>query len=305
MKENIDISEFDQLFKQQLEHASATPPAGVWESISSTLGSTVTTTAIAVKTALWVKIGIAAITATVIASVVYIASPTSVTSKTSELENTKVKGEETIPVVVPESNISTLIAPQPKEIKSLPLAKSSPQVKSVVKPTLTEKKVPSVKKMEVPATKILFIAPEKHDQQMDIKIDPAILKQAEKTSSEQSATIPVDKKDSVIAPYEPKNESYSLKIDSSFIFIPYVVTPNGDGLNDEYLIDIKGQESVRIIIRDSKNFRVFETTNKNTAWTCIMPNGDLFPQGDYFVTVIYKFPNAPITKKLVQLKLIR
>lgn len=291
MKENIDISEFDSFFKQQLEGASSTPPAGVWEAVSSSIAST-TSAVVVAKTAIWVKIGIVAVVAASITAVVYIANSSTNAVPAKQSSSAKQNTE-----------VETVKSPVNSE-EQLPIAVKEHKVKSVnLHPETNKKEAEIVAPEQTVKTEI---SNNNTPGNIVFSPDPEVLKQAEKSMVNASNSETLIKKDSVVKPLEPKNDSYSNKgIDSSFIFIPDVVTPNGDGLNDAYLIDIKGEESVRIIIRDIRNFKVFETTNKYTAWNCVMPNGELFSEGTYYVTVIYKFPNLPQKTKAVTLKLIR
>ena len=95
-------------------------------------------------------------------------------------------------------------------------------------------------------------------------------------------------------------------LDSAFINVPDAVTPNGDGYNDGYLIQLVGEESVNITIYDAAGEIVFSTRNKYQAWNCTLPNGELAPVGKYFVRVEYKFKNQASTRPIISpLTLIR
>ena len=94
--------------------------------------------------------------------------------------------------------------------------------------------------------------------------------------------------------------------DSAFINVPDAVTPNGDGVNDTYLIQLVGEEFVTISIYNSAGELIYSTNNKYQAWNCALPNGELAPAGNYVVRVDYKFRNQAETRPIIsRLTLIR
>lgn len=295
MKENKDISAFDDIFKQQLENASATPPAGVWEGISSSLASTgaATVTTAVVKTALWVKIGIGVIAAAAIASVVYIAGQKNETALQAPVKVSEQAQESVLPQErnAEINDISEIINPAPSEKTGDKQAVSKTDI---------------VSKYE-DAPEVGIVPPAKTDEQAPVEYKINLQKE-EKPLEMKGKEQPV-KADSKVSPAEAdpiaKSETPLRKVDSSVITVPNVFTPDGDGINDDYKILIRGEESVRIIIYDINETNIFETTNKYLGWNCTKLNGEPYPAGTYIVKVIYKFPGKPVMTKIDQLKLIR
>ncbi|MES2617915.1 MAG: gliding motility-associated C-terminal domain-containing protein [Bacteroidota bacterium] len=287
MKNNIDISEFDKFFKDGLENAMQTPPAGVWESVSGSLTtSAATTTAAVVKTALWLKVGVAIITTSaIILGTVYLTDSEKETMPAVQVQETPVN-----PTV--ENNTPTPLAP----IENPAITQADQPAGTNGNNTWIDVSFPP-KKSEEPQTNY-----------NEVPTDAPVSNQ--QTDYNSPVTFPAD-----VAPILPKavvkkkdtsilngvrdgnevveNDHIVIKTSDSVLIIPNAFTPNGDGINDTYTIDIKGETSVRIVVLDRNGSKIFETTDKTKGWD---PTIDNYPVGTYYVVVYYKFPNSPENK---------
>ncbi|MFN0200044.1 MAG: gliding motility-associated C-terminal domain-containing protein, partial [Bacteroidia bacterium] len=68
-------------------------------------------------------------------------------------------------------------------------------------------------------------------------------------------------------------------------FIPNIFTPNGDDVQEEWLIDFKGYNNVAISVFDRWGKQVFETNDKNEGWAGFNMAGQKCPVGVYFYLV--------------------
>lgn len=97
-----------------------------------------------------------------------------------------------------------------------------------------------------------------------------------------------------------------LKLDcESFIFIPSVFTPNGDGQNDEFLIQLKGLEFISLEIYNRWGTKFFESTQKNRGWDGRTGTDTQATDGTYFFIVSYKTTDDEIMTKKGTLTLLR
>lgn len=89
-----------------------------------------------------------------------------------------------------------------------------------------------------------------------------------------------------------------LKLDcESFIFIPNVFSPNADGQNDEFLIQLKGLEFISLEIYNRWGMKLFESTQKNRGWDGRTETGSKSTDGTYYFILNYKNDDEKLTKK--------
>ncbi len=80
---------------------------------------------------------------------------------------------------------------------------------------------------------------------------------------------------------------------AQFEFIQTVITPNGDGKNDDYEISISGYETFTMIISDPNGKPIFTTNNPKIHWKGINQITKLpCENGTYVVFVNYKLKNS-------------
>jgi len=64
--------------------------------------------------------------------------------------------------------------------------------------------------------------------------------------------------------------------------VPNVFTPNGDGENDQYLIEYSGQQPFHFEVFDRWGTRHFDSDNKNTGWDGNTTSGNQAAEGVYY-----------------------
>jgi gliding motility-associated-like protein len=72
--------------------------------------------------------------------------------------------------------------------------------------------------------------------------------------------------------------------DCSSIFIPNIFTPNGDGINEVFEVEVRGTSQYELKIFNRWGVKIFESTNPDQPWT---GGGDYYvPDGVYFWTIV-------------------
>ena len=86
-----------------------------------------------------------------------------------------------------------------------------------------------------------------------------------------------------------------------------VFTPNGDGTNDKYLVEINNYENYQILIYDQvKNQLVFTSDDPENPWNGSLYNqGENCPPGEYIAKIKYTLNGEKIQTKNIKFTLIR
>lgn len=277
LKETEEL--FDGIFKETLENGTAQVPTGVWEGVSASIGSGSAIAGAAVKTALWMKAAIAAVAISAVALISYqLAKEEPV--KPEQAVSIKQESTETqTPALVGTNNSES--TDNTIQGSALPHSKNNNNKGIPQEPPVQERD------SETP----VFGGPDQIYSMDANLVNPMIDHSPSSTASnkeEKPTENPETPQQKEVKELNPTTE-YTYFKDSSSIFIPTAVTADGDGINDTYIINLVGEESVEIIIYSIENEVLFRTTNKYQAWNCKLPNGDDAPAGSYLVKVIYKF----------------
>lgn len=286
---------FDGLFKESLENASAQVPPGVWEGISSSVASA-SAAGVATQAAIWMK---AAIAAVAVAGASYFAytlyngqqeNPAQSTVTTQTTVNESAPSPE-----APVDNTAPATAILDKDAKNTP----SHPAKSPVKPSLPAKDKPVQE--DVQPNPIYSL-----DANLEYKPGPQTKTQANEQKETPKTSGNENPNPNMPEPTLEKNTTpYTFVKDSSYIFVPNAVTPDGDGINDAYQIKLVGEESFEIIIYSIDNQILYRSKNKYQSWNCKLPNGEDAPAGSYVVKVIYKFKGQEEKTDIQKLTLIK
>ncbi|MCF8429365.1 MAG: gliding motility-associated C-terminal domain-containing protein [Bacteroidia bacterium] len=88
---------------------------------------------------------------------------------------------------------------------------------------------------------------------------------------------------------------------------PNVFTPNNDGINDKYIIDLEGEKFYNLKIYNYNNELVFESNDKNNNWDGInYKNGQVCNSGTYYGIFEFKLTNEDKNStRMTKIKLIR
>lgn len=117
----------------------------------------------------------------------------------------------------------------------------------------------------------------------------------------------IQKDEELIAEVESQKENVNEENAAGIKRIPNVFTPNNDGVNDKYVVELEGEKFYNLKIYNYDNELVFESNEKNHNWDGInFKTGQACNSGIYYGILIYKLSNEDKNlTRMTRIKLIR
>lgn len=308
----------DNEIKQLLENIEVQPSPRCWEAIDGALGAAAgSTSAAATKAAAQATrhLSSAAVKAIIAGSVAAIVTgsalvtalllshpdkpATTLASTTTETNAAAPQSDAT--ALLPDTSTTTLSPALPQHSSTIPHEKTAENTLTEVPPTSATTETPTpteVVTAPVATTTRSAAAPTVSSQQSNTQpTAKTTQKPAPKSSAPSTPPVstpqPIDRtEDPVLAGRDDIDFSKPIAIE-----IPNVITPNGDGYNDQFIIKgIENCEKSKLIIRSKSGAIVLQVNNYENNWDAQnAPDGTYFYQFYYTIHGIEEIRSGTLT----------
>jgi gliding motility-associated-like protein len=300
------LNNLDKILKQQMENFAPDAP-NIWAGIEQGIqNNAVTQTATLSKT-----VG-SKLIVTIVKIAAFVIIPASVivyvvgNSNSNPTENNKVENNISSPIITKPDEIKTI---EPLNIKAVEVeTKSSTKQQNKskhLKDKSTLVRQESIEKAivitNIPSIAEPIITSNKSEHTKTIITPkPTFNYQIEENDLEKKIVLDVDNN-------ETNNKTIASQNDIGIKTLPNMFSPNNDGINDKYVIDLEGENYYNLKIYNLNYDLVFESNEKNTNWDGInFKNGQACNSGTYYGILRYKLNNSDKSlTRMTQIKLIR
>lgn len=294
---NHDKEHFDQLLKEQFSQFAPDAP-DVWSGVSQAIGSgsAAGTAATGIKSvSVVVKIVAAVAVVSTITTIAYFATKPTTENTSPTVEQPMVNELNELPGQL-EETIKTEESVPNQSFKSKPLD----QLKE------------NGKTQQTPSTEKVVETPEPIIQsQVEKAVESTQNEAGDKTALQKPQALPKNSDEKptkeTVKNEPPLDEPKADEPDENIrVNIPNVFTPNYDGLNDEFVVEIDDCTAYAIKIINYRGVVVYESSNLQEHWNGRIKNlGEDCPSGEYVYTVKFSTYNVESQTKIGKINLIR
>ena len=298
---NPDKINIDELLKQSFDDFAPDAP-DVWHGIEQGISqATVAASSVTVQAHSWlVKMMVTAFTATIVSTVAFLAIKTDPYNQSASINNSATKdgaiqtqANETIAPPA-ETNLDAYhgAVQSTNPLPTQPGNKLPVEDKQGQKPQTSKSKESSTHPEDI-APNISQLQVSESSIKQEIPSNKTVTKQEPKMQN----SIAHPKKEVVEENHDTQEKQQETN-DIENISIPNVFTPNGDGLNDYFVIELPPCEEYFIKILNRKGQIVFETDKQTENWNGKMKNsGENCEPGVYVYVLKYNIIGRSVVTK--------
>lgn len=279
----IENDNIQDLLREKLQSHEVTPSDAVWKNVSSSLSSTATSSAAAGSSILFkAAVAVIGVSGLGIATYFILQDDTAVVESAKitsikadnkeesikEIEKTEIALEENDEAFIENNNESQI---ENTTVEEVAVVLSGPSEEIDFNPISNDVQDASVVQNTIPQTNELAESSINTDTPVE---EPLIV--SEDATAIEEETIEEETIEEETVETEERIEDVEENIS-----LPNIFTPNNDGANDFFSIEMSDKLDFQIVVIDQTNTVVFQSNDKNFRWDGTMMSGEPAPSGNY------------------------
>ena len=276
----IEKDNIQELLQEKLQSHEVTPPDAVWQNVSSSLSNVAATSGAAAGTSTLLKIAAAVIGVSGLGIATYFMVQDDIPTKEKtssiqieeeiESQETKTSEPENKVIEIEENeNLSVIETPDFNQPESI-VEEIAVEEESLV---LLENELEDVEN----PTEIIPTNTEQVEAREEVVENPSPSTQTEEPVSVSSESS--DEEAQEMPNVEDQEETFTEAEEE--VTLPNIFTPNNDGANDFFEINIGEKQDFQIVVINHMNKVVFQSNSVDFRWDGMLPSGDPAPSGNY------------------------
>ena len=276
----IEKDIIQELLQEKLQSHEVTPPDAVWQNVSSSLSNVAATSGAAAGTSTLLKIAAAVIGVSGLGIATYFMVQDDIPTKekTSSIQiEEEIESQET-KTSEPENKVIEI---EENENRSVIETPDFDQPESIVEEIAVEEESIALQENELELTEnpteVIPTNTEQVEVREEVVENPSPSTQIEEPVSVSSESL--DEEVQEMPEVENQEETYTEAEEE--VTLPNIFTPNNDGANDFFEINLSDKQDFQIVVINHLNKVVFQSNSVDFRWDGILPSGDPAPSGNY------------------------
>ena len=276
----IEKDNIQELLREKFQSHEVTPPDAVWQNVSSSLSNVAATSGAAAGTSTLLKIAAAVIGVSGLGIATYFMNQDDIPTKekTSSIQiEEEIESQET-KTSEPENKVIEI---EENENRSVIETPDFDQPESIVEEIAVEEESIALQENELELTENPTEVIPTNTEQVDVR-EEAVVNPSPSTQIEEPVSVVSESSDEEaqeMPNVEDQEETFTEAEEE--VTLPNIFTPNNDGANDFFEINIDEKQDFQIVVINHMNKVVFQSNSVDFRWDGMLPSGDPAPSGNY------------------------
>ena len=300
----IEKDNIQELLQEKLQSHEVTPPDAVWQNVSSSLSNVAASSGAAVGTSTLLKIAAAVVGVSGLGIATYFMVQDDIPTKekTSSIQiDEEIESQET---KTSESE-NKVIEIEKNENRSVIETPDFDQPESIVEEIAVEEESIALQENELELTENPTEVIPTNTEQVEVR-EEVVENPSPSTQIEEPVSVSSESLDEEVQETpEVENQEETYTESEEEVTLPNIFTPNNDGANDFFEINLSDKQDFQIVVINHLNKVVFQSNSVDFRWDGMLPSGEPAPSGNYVYFISAKTMSGKDFAKSSKLRIQR